>query len=86
MEYITYGIGIVGALLVASSFVDTKAIQEWLAKKKQPVVAELDPSNLLADYTAIRALLVQKLGPDIVAKVDKVVLDQVTGGAKDEQQ
>lgn len=86
MDYIVYAIGIAGLILVASSFVDLKAIQGWLAKKKQPVVAELDPGNLLADYTAIRSLLVQKLGPDIVAKVDKVVLDQVTGGAKDEQQ
>ena len=85
MDYIVYAIGIVGLILVASSFVDLKAIQEWASKKK-PVVAQADLGDLLGNYTLIRTLLVQKLGPDVVAKVDKVVLDQVTGGAKDEQQ
>lgn len=85
MDYVIYVIGIAGLLLVGSSFVDIKAIQAMFAKK-EPVVSEVSPKDLLADYTAIRALLVQKLGPEVVAKVDKVVLDQVTGGAKDEQQ
>lgn len=85
MDYVIYVIGIAGLLLVGSSFVDIKTIQAMFAKK-EPVVSEVSPKDLLADYTAIRALLVQKLGPEVVAKVDKVVLDQVTGGAKDEQQ
>lgn len=85
MDYVIYVIGIAGLLLVGSSFVDLKSIQAMFAKK-EPAVVKLAPADLLADYTAIRTILVEKLGSDVVAKVDKVVLDQVTGGAKDEQQ
>ena len=81
MEYLPYGIGVIGLLLLASSYISFDQLKSWLPKASSQPITDI---SLLENFTKIRALLVGKLKPDVIAQVDKVILDEVTGGAKDE--
>ena len=81
MEYLPYGIGVIGVLLLASSYVSADQLKLLFTRGATQPVSDI---SLLENFTKIRALLVGKLKPDVIAQVDKVILDQVTGGAKDE--
>ncbi len=81
MEYLPYGVGLVGLLLLASSYVSVDQLKSFLPKASSQPVSDI---GLLENFTKIRALLVGKLSPEVIAQVDKVILDEVTGGAKDE--
>ena len=81
MEYLPYGVGLIGLLLLASSYVSLDQLKSLIPKVSDKPVSDI---SLLENFTKIRALLVGKLSPDVIAQVDKVVLDEVTGGDKDE--
>ena len=81
MEYLPYGVGVIGLLLLASSYVSFDQLKSLIPKGADKPVSDI---SLLENFTKIRALLVGKLSPEVIAQVDKVVLDEVTGGDKDE--
>lgn len=81
MEYLPYAVGVIGLLLLASSYVSLDQLKSLVPKGSSKPVSDI---SLLENFTKIRALLVGKLNPEVIAQVDKVVLDEVTGGDKDE--
>jgi hypothetical protein len=79
VDYLSYAIACGGLILVAFSFIDLSAIAGWFKAKG----AAKPSGDTLREYVKIRSLLVSKLDAVKVADVDKVVLDEVTGGAGD---
>ncbi len=86
MDTLTLVVAAGGALLILSSL-DYSKLKDWLPKKTivPDGIKVVDQDGLLDCYTSVRAVLVKrKLDPAKIADFDRVILDEVTGGANDQ--
>lgn len=83
MEYLPFAVGVAGIVLIASSLGYFDFIGKLLPKKV--VSNDSLGGDVIGKFVEIRKMLIGKVDDATLASVDKVILDAVSGAAKNEK-